>query len=305
MTQSPKSKFMFDQPYKSDWLFWVFIALLGINLISAFSNSFTSINNQISSINLVSGSIDLLFRAVFSWVIVSPIYWVRRSIRKQKTAHSEMAVDPIDVEINTPPEVVMQGEEQEKIQLESNKDIKIVLNDSEDSSSTLSSTDKPDYRFGILIAIVITLAFAAIGLESALDSRVVSSTNVSNESTYDTDSKNTSGYSYDSPENNWIPEGFYGWDDGENLAWKWPEPDEITNDSRCKGSSCWGAIIVSRLGCPNGLSAVLSITNNEEVQIDFSRDEFPSALPLQRTKLIFMSMNSDAKFGTLSQISCS
>lgn len=306
MTQSPKSKFMFDQPYKSDWLFWVFIAFLGVNLISGFSNSINSINGQRDSFDLVSGSIDLLFRAVFSWIIVSPIYWVRRFIRKQRAAQSELSTDPLNLEINTTSEVVMQREEQERIEPEFNKNEKMVLNESEDSSSTISVTNKRDYSFGIMIAVIITLIFGAI-IYSELDSNTsLSSTNVSNEFTNDTGSKNTYGYSYSNPENNWIPEGFSAWDDDKNLAWKWAESDEITNDSRCNTKySCWGAIIVSRLGCPNGLSAVLSITNNEDVQIDFSRDEFPSALPLQKSKLIFYSMNSDAKFGLISDISCS
>ena len=83
---SKNSKFMFDKPFTSDWLFWVFTLFLAVNVFNGVANVQASGGLDFSSsFSILSGLIDGVFRILISWVMVSPIYWIRRIIRKSKS----------------------------------------------------------------------------------------------------------------------------------------------------------------------------------------------------------------------------
>ena len=80
-----KTKFLFDAPVSKDWLFFLFLFILGVNLISGFSNVTSSGGLSSSSSGLISGLIDGAFRVMLSWFPLVPvIYLARRQIRKRQ-----------------------------------------------------------------------------------------------------------------------------------------------------------------------------------------------------------------------------
>jgi uncharacterized membrane protein (DUF485 family) len=59
MNKNRKSKFLFDLPFTSDWLFWLFIFILLANLYNGFLNVQNSGGLNVSnSFSLISGLID-------------------------------------------------------------------------------------------------------------------------------------------------------------------------------------------------------------------------------------------------------
>ena len=100
-----KTKFLFDLPVTKDWLFFVFLFILGVNLISGFSNVNSSGGLSNSSSGLVSGLIDGAFRVMLSWFPLVPIiYLVRKQIRKKQPATQQSfipeaieTIEPIDI----------------------------------------------------------------------------------------------------------------------------------------------------------------------------------------------------------------
>lgn len=80
-----KTKFLFDSPVTSDWLFWVFSAILAINILGGVSNVANSGGLVFSTGGIISGLLDGLFRVILSWFPVIPIiYSIRKLIRKRK-----------------------------------------------------------------------------------------------------------------------------------------------------------------------------------------------------------------------------
>lgn len=86
MTEKRKSsRFMFDKPFTSDWLFWIFTFLVFANLYNGYANVQSSGGyNLASSFSIVSGVIDGAFRILFSWIMIFPIYLIRKIIRKMR-----------------------------------------------------------------------------------------------------------------------------------------------------------------------------------------------------------------------------
>jgi hypothetical protein len=86
MSNVKKSRFMFDLPVFSDWLFYLFLFFLFANWSGSFLRvqELGGVNTSIFS--LVSGSIDATFGLLISWVMVAPFYWMRRLIRKSKNS---------------------------------------------------------------------------------------------------------------------------------------------------------------------------------------------------------------------------
>ncbi len=82
MSNVRKSRFMFDLPVFSDWLFYLFIFFLFANWSGSFSRVQESGGINTSTFSLVSGSIDAVFGLIISWIMVAPFYWVRRFIRR-------------------------------------------------------------------------------------------------------------------------------------------------------------------------------------------------------------------------------
>ena len=84
MGRARKSRFMFDLPIFTDWLFYLFIFFLLSNWYGSFQTVQQSGGINTSTFSLVSGSIDAAFGLLISWIMLTPIYWVRRFVRARK-----------------------------------------------------------------------------------------------------------------------------------------------------------------------------------------------------------------------------
>lgn len=98
----------------------------------------------------------------------------------------------------------------------------------------------------------------------------------------------------------WIPAEFNSWVDDSNVAWRWLDSKEF----ECTGDSCWGMMVVTKNGCPRNLYAEISILDKSQVQIGYTNDTLSSALPMQKSKLVFNSYEKSAHSARLSKISC-
>lgn len=79
-----KTRFLFDKPVTNDWLFYVFLVIFALNIISGLSNVTNSGGFTSSPGGVLSGLIDGLFRIIFSWFPFIPIiYLIRKLIRKR------------------------------------------------------------------------------------------------------------------------------------------------------------------------------------------------------------------------------
>ena len=79
-----KTKFLFDLPVTKDWLFWIFIVIAGANALSAIQRVNQSGGVNTSSFSLLSGLIDALVTILSAYILVIPIYFIRKAIRKSK-----------------------------------------------------------------------------------------------------------------------------------------------------------------------------------------------------------------------------
>lgn len=77
-----KSRFMFDLPIFTDWLFYLFLFFLFANWFGSLNAVQESGGINTSTFSLISGTIDAAFGLLISWVMVAPFYWIRRLIRK-------------------------------------------------------------------------------------------------------------------------------------------------------------------------------------------------------------------------------
>lgn len=84
MSRARKSRFMFDLPIFTDWLFYLFIFLLLSNWYGSFQSVQQSGGVNTSTFSLVSGSLDAAFGILISWIMLTPFYWVRRFVRARK-----------------------------------------------------------------------------------------------------------------------------------------------------------------------------------------------------------------------------
>jgi hypothetical protein len=98
----------------------------------------------------------------------------------------------------------------------------------------------------------------------------------------------------------WVPADFNSWNDDPNVAWRWLNNKEY----ECTGDSCWGMMIIAKDGCKSNLYAELSILDKSDVQVGYTNDSVSSALPMQKSKLIFNSYEDAANSARLSKISC-
>jgi len=102
-------------------------------------------------------------------------------------------------------------------------------------------------------------------------------------------------YSYDGPKE-WQPKGYELWEDG--LAWRWANGD-------CGyGDYCWGMLVRSQYGCPDGLYAEINIEDNGVV-IDYSNDSVGSLPAATAAKLEFRHFgDSGTLSGVLTELNC-
>lgn len=102
-------------------------------------------------------------------------------------------------------------------------------------------------------------------------------------------------------DNSWIPANFDSWYEDSNVAYRWLKGSEF----ECGyGDACWGIMVISKSGCPNGLYAELSLLDKNEVQVGYTNESLSSSLPLQKSKMIFETFEESAQTGRLTEIKC-
>lgn len=84
-----QTKFLFDKPVSRDWLFWIFIALATLNGVGSIQRVNESGGINTSTFSLLSGSIDALVILFTTYILVIPIYLVRRFLRKKNKVDAE------------------------------------------------------------------------------------------------------------------------------------------------------------------------------------------------------------------------
>ena len=82
--QMRQTKYLFDSPVKRDWLFWVFCFFLLVNAVNALQRVSNSGGIDLSPVSAFSGSIDAAIQVLIAWVMILPIYLIRKMIRKRK-----------------------------------------------------------------------------------------------------------------------------------------------------------------------------------------------------------------------------
>ena len=88
-----QTKFLFDKPVTKDWLFWVFVTLGALSGIAALQRVNESGGVNTSTFSLVSGTIDALFVIFSTYILVIPIYLIRRFIRKKNKVEADSSED--------------------------------------------------------------------------------------------------------------------------------------------------------------------------------------------------------------------
>ena len=111
------------------------------------------------------------------------------------------------------------------------------------------------------------------------------------------DSVNTNAAS----DTSWIPSNFDSWSADSNVAWRWLKANEYACEY---GDGCWGMMLIAKSGCPTGLYVELSLLDKNDVQVGYTNETVGSALPMQKTKMIFNSFEESAESGRISKISC-
>ena len=100
----------------------------------------------------------------------------------------------------------------------------------------------------------------------------------------------------------WIPTGFSGYPEDDNVAWRWGTSSET--NCTYNSSSCWTVLVITRDGCPSGIYSELAILDRSEVQVDFTNDSTTRVLPKTKVKLTFDTFNEEASTARVSEISC-
>ena len=99
----------------------------------------------------------------------------------------------------------------------------------------------------------------------------------------------------------WLPSNFDVWSADPNVAWRWLKANEYACEY---GDGCWGMMLIAKSGCPSGLYVELSLLDKNDVQVGYTNETVGSALPMQKTRMIFNSFEESAESGRISKISC-
>ena len=84
-----QTKYLFDKPVTKDWLFWVFVAFAALNGIAAIQRVNESGGVNTSTFSLLSGTIDALVVIFSTYLLVIPLYLVRKFVRKRNRIEAE------------------------------------------------------------------------------------------------------------------------------------------------------------------------------------------------------------------------
>jgi|LakMenE01Jun11ns_1017448.scaffolds.fasta_scaffold9867296_2 hypothetical protein len=99
----------------------------------------------------------------------------------------------------------------------------------------------------------------------------------------------------------WLPSNFDVWSADPNVAWRWLKANEYACEY---GDGCWAMMLIAKSGCPSGLYVELSLLDKNDVQVGYTNETVGSALPMQKTRMIFNSFEESAESGRISKISC-
>lgn len=100
----------------------------------------------------------------------------------------------------------------------------------------------------------------------------------------------------------WIPTGFNGYTEDDNLAWRWGSSSE-TNCTYSSGS-CWAVILVARDGCSRSLYGEVNIFDKNNIQISYTNDTLGNVQAMQKVKLTFDTLDESADSANISRFSC-
>ena len=127
--------------------------------------------------------------------------------------------------------------------------------------------------------------------------------NSNNESNSNTSSSSTTE-STTTPtfDDTWVPAGFTGYAEDDNVAWRWG----TKNESNCTYSSgsCWSVVLITRDGCPSSLYGEVNIFDKNSIQISYTNDTLGTVQPMQKVKLTFDTFDDSAQSANISKFSC-
>lgn len=103
-------------------------------------------------------------------------------------------------------------------------------------------------------------------------------------------------------DDSWIPSGFTGYVDDENLAWRWAIKSEV--DCTYSSGACWSAVLISKEGCKSSLYGEVNIFDKNSVQISYTNDSVGRVQPMQKVKLTFDTLDDSADSANISKFSC-
>jgi hypothetical protein len=96
----------------------------------------------------------------------------------------------------------------------------------------------------------------------------------------------------------WIPDGFSGWSEDSNIAWRWAD----NND--CDTYACVSAEFISRDGCPSGLYVAVNWLDDSDNVVSYTNESLPALQAMQTAKLRFDDYEEVSDSGQVVEISC-
>jgi hypothetical protein len=104
-------------------------------------------------------------------------------------------------------------------------------------------------------------------------------------------------------DDSWVPTNFSKWSDEPPLAVRVLDFNKGEYD--CGYSDrCFGIMVIAKNGCNSNLYAEVSLLDKDGVQIGYTNDSLPSALPMQKSKMIFTTYEKGVSRFQVSRISC-
>jgi hypothetical protein len=145
---------------------------------------------------------------------------------------------------------------------------------------------------GKILIVVLVIFSAILALGSWVDnqegtSSASSSAVATNTPTYD---------------DSWVPTGFTGYPEDDNLAWRWATKSEV--DCTYSSGACWSVVLISKNGCPSSLYGEVNIFDKNDIQISYTNDSVARVQPMQKVKLTFDTLDDAADTASISKFSC-
>lgn len=84
LVKKKQVRFLFNRPYRSDFIFWLFIILVILQIATSISNTLRSGGIDTSTISLVTGPIDFTLRLITAYLFTVPILLIRKVVRRKR-----------------------------------------------------------------------------------------------------------------------------------------------------------------------------------------------------------------------------